>query len=185
MGKRSDFDRIDRDCYDTQDIKAILPLLPFISGDFVEPCAGNGTLVKHLEHFGMRCVSKTDIVPRHPDIAQVDAMSIRRCSAKIITNPPWQRQLKGDDGKLLPPDQQPLHMMIKHFVNIAPSAWLLFDADWAHTVQAVPYLKYCSRIVSVGRVKWFEGTSDSGKENCAWYLFQKGARDIEFTPRRV
>ncbi len=33
-----------------------------------------------------------------------------------------------------------------------------------------PYLK---KIVSIGRVKWIEGSSSVGKDNCCWYLFDK------------
>ena len=87
----------------------------------------------------------------------------------IITNPPWDRRL--------------LHPMIERFSEIRPT-WLLFDADWAHTLQARPFLPLCCKIVSVGRVKWLEGTQHTSKDNCAWYLF--GTRQpgpIEFVGR--
>ena len=58
--------------------------------------------------------------------------------------------------------------MIDHLCKIAPT-WLLFDADWMHTKQAIPYLDYCEKIVSIGRVKWFGNAS--GKDNSCWYLF--------------
>src|SRR3984893_1647357 len=57
----------------------------------------------------------------------------------FITNPPWTRQL--------------LHPIIVNLKRQKPT-WLLFDADWAHTIQAAPYLSFCRKIVSVGRVKW-------------------------------
>jgi hypothetical protein len=60
--------------------------------------------------------------------------------------------------------------MILHFQKIAPT-WLLFDADWAHTKQSAPYLPQCSHIVSIGRLKWIEGSKFTGKDNCAWYRF--------------
>jgi hypothetical protein len=41
-----------------------------------------------------------------------------------------------------------------------------------HTKQAKPYLEICSRVVSIGRVKWIDGSASVGKENCCWYLFQ-------------
>ena len=49
--------------------------------------------------------------------------------------------------------------------------WLLFDADWAHTKQSAPYMTSCVKIVSIGRVKWIEDSKMTGKDNCAWYLF--------------
>jgi hypothetical protein len=33
------------------------------------------------------------------------------------------------------------------------------------------FMTYCARVVSVGRVKWIEGSKSVGKDNCAWYLF--------------
>lgn len=60
--------------------------------------------------------------------------------------------------------------MIPKFSQIAPT-WLLFDAAWAHTVQAAPFLKNCSKIVAVGRLKWFPGSKSVGKEDCSWYHF--------------
>lgn len=78
----------------------------------------------------------------------------------IITNPPWSRNRDGTGI---------LHDMIEHFRVNAPT-WLLFDADWMHTGQAAPFLRYCQQIVSVGRVSWMEN-GVSGVDNCAWYLF--------------
>jgi hypothetical protein len=72
----------------------------------------------------------------------------------IITNPPWDRKV--------------LHPMINHFAPLKPT-WLLFDADWMHTKQSQPYMPFLHKIVSVGRIKWFGNMT--GKDNCAWYLF--------------
>ena len=57
MGKRSGFERIPRDFYPTP-AAAVLPLIPHLRGirSFAEPCAGDGTLVRHLESYGLRCV---------------------------------------------------------------------------------------------------------------------------------
>jgi hypothetical protein len=85
----------------------------------------------------------------------------------IITNPPWGRRKK--DGYIL-------HKMIRHFADLT-NTWLLFDADWMHTVQARPLLEqYCIRIVSIGRVKWMEDTNMTGKDNCCWYQMHSAAR---------
>ena len=32
-------------------------------------------------------------------------------------------------------------------------------------------MKLCAKIISVGRIKWFGNMT--GKDNCAWYLFQR------------
>ena len=58
-------------------------------------------------------------------------------------------------------------------MRAAPFAWLLFDADWAHTKQSTTLIQHCSLILPIGRVKWFPGTRDVGKDNAAWYKFQR------------
>ena len=63
-----------------------------------------------------------------------------------------------------------MHALIGHFARIAP-AWLLLETDWASTKQAAPFIPSCSDIVSVGRLRWIEGTTMSGKQNFAWYRF--------------
>lgn len=163
MTKRASgkFARRAQDSYDTPP-EAVAPLLPFLPErlPFCEPCGGAGALSGELER--LRTVPYavvTDIEPRSEHVGQWDAFDLREedligCEY-IITNPPWSRDL--------------LHPMIEHFANLRPT-WLLFDADWMHTRQAAPYLAYCHKIVSVGRVSWM-GNGVSGFDNCAWYLF--------------
>ena len=92
-------------------------------------------------------------------VERIDALDISHSSAEFfITNPPWSRPM--------------LHALIEHLAGIKPT-WLLLDADWAHTRQAVPYLKYCQRIIAVGRVKWIPGSLHTGKDNACWYLFSR------------
>lgn len=159
MGKRSDFDRNPRDYYPTP-LDAVLPLVPFLAPNtrFIEPCAGDGRLIRHLERYGHECVYACDIEPQADGIEKKDVLffdaALPPCEC-IITNPPWERDC--------------LHDMIEKFRNHA-NTWLLFDADWIHTKQAQPYLKYCRRIVSIGRVSWM-GNGQSGMDNCCWYNF--------------
>lgn len=158
MGKRSNFERNPRDFYRTP-FAAVTPLLPYLHGrTFAEPCAGDGYLINHLELLGMKCVHASDIEPQKLDIDAMDALNFTAPDHAdyIITNPPWDRKL--------------LHPMIEHFRKQRPT-WLLFDADWMHTLQAAPYLPYCHVIVSVGRVKWIPDSKMTGKDNCCWYLF--------------
>jgi hypothetical protein len=126
----------------------------------VEPCAGDGTLVDHLEKNNMKCVFKSDIEPQRKDITKLNAFDIDifmfMAADLIITNPPWDRKI--------------LHPLLLHFVGIIPT-WLLFDADWIHTKQSVEYLPYLRKIVSVGRVKWIADSQNTGKDNCCWYYF--------------
>lgn len=173
MSKRTSgqFKRRAQDAYDTPE-SAVLPLLPYLAGCqfFAEPCAGDGAIVRALAVRGVKCGHASDIAPRHKDIWAEDALTWSNIPSHvdlIITNPPWTRRI--------------LHPMIDHFRSMAPT-WLLFDADWAHTKQAIPYLEYCHRIVSVGRVSWMQNGT-SGFDNCAWYLFDKDPAETVFTGR--
>ena len=171
MGKRSDFERIPRDFYPTP-YKAVLSLLPHLPEKFTfaEPCAGDGRLISHLVKHGGEVRYALDIEPQSEWVKEGDALSqgYTQCDY-IITNPPWNRKI--------------LHPMIEHFVDFKPT-WLLFDADWMHTKQSIPYTKYLSKIVSIGRVKWIEGSSGVGKDNCCWYLFEYNCKKTEFFGRK-
>lgn len=167
MGKRSNFERNPRDFYPTP-YEAVLPLLPHVHGDFIEPCAGDGRLIRHLERYGMKCTYACDIEPMGDGIETLDVLffgaQLPSCE-RIITNPPWERDV--------------LHAMIDKFRNHAPT-WLLFDADWMFTGQAGPFLKFCDKIVSVGRVSWM-GNGQSGMDNCCWYHFIGQGTETIFT----
>lgn len=182
MGKRSDFERRERDWYATP-LEAVGPLAPYLGLDldlpatlrrpvrFAEPCAGDGALVRHLEAYGLVCTFACDIEPQAPGIARGDALRLASVDADfIITNPPWDRGI--------------LHPLIENLAGIAPT-WLLFDADWMHTIQAAPLLRRCHKIVSVGRVRWIAGSANDGKDNAAWYLFgEERAAPPSFYGRR-
>ena len=169
MGKRSDFERKPRDFYPTP-IEAVYPLLDHLEENviFAEPCAGDGRLSDHLEKFGHVSMWRSDIEPRAEGIAEIDVFDLQdtRGADVFITNPPWDRKI--------------LHPLINHLSNMAPT-WLLFDADWMHTRQSREHIKYCSMIVSVGRIKWFGNMT--GKDNCAWYLFDKETTSTKFIGR--
>lgn len=171
MGKRSSFARIPRDAYDTPP-EAVGPLLAHLASGtrFTEPCAGAGMLLDLLESHGHHCATRWDIEPRRSDIEPHDARTHQVVDIDcFITNPPWSRPI--------------LHAIIANLSAQAPT-WLLFDADWAHTRQAVPYLPWCRKIVAVGRVKWIPGSKFTGKDNCCWYLFDQATLGpIEFVGR--
>lgn len=175
MGKRSDFERKPRDFYPTP-YEAVVPLFAHIDKHtYHEPCAGNGTLIGHLARNGLVCSGAGDIEPDNanhsttiPYIVTADATQVQNAVAQFITNPPWDRPI--------------LHAIIENLRTQAPT-WLLLDADWAHTKQASPYLKFCEKIVSIGRVKWIEGSKHTGKDNCCWYKFVKNNVDTVFIGR--
>jgi hypothetical protein len=165
VGKRSSFERVPRDFYPTP-YEAVIPLLPHLSKGtrFIEPCAGDGRLIDHLESAGHKCQLSLDIEPQRADIECGDALSLvtgwRAAADIIITNPPWSRV--------------ELHPLIGHLSAVLPT-WLLFDADGMHTRQSTPFMPYLRKIVSVGRVKWIPDSPFTGKDNCCWYLFDQTA----------
>lgn len=154
MGKRSDFPRRPRDNYPTP-AAAVQPLHKHLKygSTFDEPCAGEGQLIQHLEFFGHKCITSSDI--------KLDARKITSTQASyFITNPPWDRKV--------------MHGIIDNLAKIKPT-WLLIDADWMHTLQAVPYMAICKKVVSIGRVKWIPYSKFTSKDNCCWYLFDNTA----------
>lgn len=178
MGKRSNFKRNPKDYYVTP-YEAVKPLLAHLPPGtrYVEPCVGNGALVRHLSPHGHVCTFGSDIEDRGASQAVygvattirfpvMDALTLTDAACAgadyIITNPPWTRTKKNPI----------LHKMIEHFSLMKPT-WLLFDADWMHTIQAAPYLVYCQHIVSIGRVKWIPGSKNTGKDNACWYHFDQ------------
>ena len=105
-----------------------------------------------------------DIEPKGNNIQKLNILDIgfkdllESVPDYFITNPPWNREL--------------LHPMIESLSNIAPTI-LLFDADWMHTKQSIPYLPRLKSIISIGRIKWIPDSKMTGKDNCCWYWFDK------------
>jgi hypothetical protein len=174
LGKRSDYERKPRDFYPTP-LAAVQPLIAHLprSFNFAEPCAGDGRLITHIEslHNSCSCTWASDIEPQGDNIDELDALELSETHVVdcdiIITNPPWERTKKS--GFLL-------HSMIEHFSDLRPT-WLLFDADWSYTLQSSTLIKRCQKIVTVGRVKWIEDSAGTGKDNAAWYLFDKSWKE--------
>lgn len=164
MGKRSNFERVERDFYPTP-LEAVVPLLPHLveGPNYYEPCVGNYDLVKHLGSNGLNCVGSSDI-----EIDATNTYYEQTHTHYFITNPPWDRKI--------------LHPII-HNLRVQLPTWLLFDADWMHTKQSKEYILFCEKIVSVGRVKWIPDSKMTGKDNCAWFLFRDTPQTTTFIGR--
>lgn len=139
------------------------PLLPHLPKTFtyVEPCAGDAAMINHLGVLTRGfCVGAYDIEPQTSQIQRANVLEHEFLEHPdfFITNPPWNRKL--------------LHPLIERLSDIAPT-WLLFDADWPHTKQSAIFMPRLRKIVSVGRVKWEPDSKSVGKDNAAWYLFDK------------
>ena len=160
MGKRSDFRRRKQDRYFTPP-EAVVPLVPHLMDVqwYIEPCAGEGHLTDLLGElpFGPKLFSRHDIEADARTTNYDNWLNFDRPVSHFITNPPWTREL--------------LHPIIENLSDQLPT-WLLFDAPWMHTKQAIPYLKRCRKIVSVGRISWMQNGTSS-LDDCCWYLFDK------------
>jgi hypothetical protein len=152
LGKRSNFERKDKDFYPTP-YKGVIALLPHLypNTKYIEPCCGEGDLIQHLSKHDHICCHSSDL----PIDATITKYEINNIDY-FITNPPWDRKL--------------LHPIIDNLRNQAPT-WLLFDAGWMHTKQARSFLPFCKKIVSIGRLKWIPDSPYGSLDDCCWYLF--------------
>lgn len=144
------------DLYETP-LEAVKPVIPWLKLDgrtFAEPCVGNGALLGHLNKFKFNCLYTGDISTGQDALTWLNPERAQM----IVTNPPWKREL--------------LHPLIDHFIGLRVPTWLLIDADWMHTLQAVSFLSYCSHIISIGRVKWLPDSKSTGYDNAAFYRFK-------------
>ena len=133
----------------------MLPLIPYLHGGiqtFAEPCCGDGDLVRHLESFGLACVYAGDIQHR-PGCAC--ARRLRR-----VRRDHYQSALSRDVMHRL------IDALPAHRADVAAAGRGL-----EQTRQAAPFLPHCSDIVTIGRVKWIEGSKHTGKDNFPWYRF--------------
>lgn len=167
MGKRSNFPKIPKDAYMTTDWRAVRPLVHYYRNSppfsYYEPCVGKGDLIALLgDAFAGECVGSSD--------EELDARltQYQTTAQYFITNPPWSREL--------------LHPIIENLRKQKPT-WLLFDSDWMMTAQSSPYMKFCKTVLPVGRLKWIPGSENTGKDNCAWYLFVDHETDCTFVPK--
>ena len=142
--------------------EAVAPLLPHLAPatHYIEPCAGDGSLISALTAAGHVCTFASDLEPQTGDIEQVDALEVLwPTDALVITNPPWDRPI--------------FHAMIP----LCRRAWLLFVASWIWTKRARPFARHCALIVPVGRVRWIPGSAHVGMDDCAWFYFDQDHTD--------
>lgn len=164
IGKRSNFERVERDFYPTPK-EAVTPLRSVLQAVwFCEPCAGDGSLVKHLESSipGAVCILATDIEPQQDWILSVDANTLTgeqllNCDM-VITNPPFSWHM--------------LEPLLTRWIDLLPTLVLL-PADFMHNRRSQKFMRNCKWILPIGRVKWIADSTMSGKENYCWYLFDK------------
>jgi hypothetical protein len=113
---------------------------------------------------GGNCFDAFDQIPGRADIGCRDALSLGPedvpAGVPFITNPAWTRQL------LLP--------VVDHLAALAPT-WLLLPLDMAANLYFARYLTpgayHLHKVQPVARVKWFDDSENTAKDNVCWYLF--------------
>jgi len=166
MSKRSDYNKIPRDYYPTTDPNALPPaFINLIRGKtYAEPCCGSGDLVDLLADIAV-CRWESDVEYRGCgkiwDAMYLSTHEVGQCDM-ILTNPPFSRDV--------------LLSMIDHFISLKPT-WLLLPSDYMHNKYFSPYMSKCSKVVSVGRLKWFKDSKHSSTDNFCWYYWQQSATE--------
>lgn len=156
---------------------AVVPLVPELRLDlpavpnryFIEPCAGDGALVKALRVHGIICKVAFDNAPRDPDVRLGDAAKVDwgetapdEIPLPVVTNPPWARHL--------------LEPILANLIGTRV-VWLLLPLDMAANLWTNPYMRYVNRIVPLGRVSWL-GNGKAGMENSMWARFSPQVRSF-------
>ena len=167
MSKRSNFDKVPKEFYPTTDPKAVpTKLAEFIRGKtYAEPCYGNGDLEDLLMDVAT-CEWRSDIRETVGSSKVMDALclskeDIARCQL-IVTNPPFSKDV------LLP--------LLDHFISLKPT-WLLLPAGYMNNIYFGPYMKRCSRVVSIGRLKWIKDSKHTSTDDFCWYFWPKGSTE--------
>lgn len=164
MGKTSNYEKRPRDFYPSPK-KAVMPLVGHLPSHFwyAEPCAGDGILIEHLDTlFQATAFVSKDIEPQADGIEVGNGLDLTEEELQfcdyIITNPPFTWSV--------------LSPLMDKWISLKPTV-LLLPADFMHNIRFSKYLNVCTKIVSIGRVKWIEGSKTGGVENYAWYFFDK------------
>jgi len=129
---------------------------------FDEPCAGNGAIIVALTLLGHRCAGAVDITPRAAGIEQGDARTYVPVSGRIITNPPYRRDL--------------LEPLLEHWIG-QWDTWLLLPLDHLVNKWTNRFMRHVDQIVPLGRVSWL-GNGRGGMENFCWFHFNTERRGL-------
>lgn len=178
MGKYSNFERAPRDFYPTplEAMAGLLHHLPSTRFTYYEPCAGDGAMVRNMEIAVPQAVlvGASDIHPLDKGIERVDILKERPVGMVmadcVITNLPWRRDL--------------LHPLIERIAEMLPM-WTLLDSNWINTQGGAEiFQRYCVCVQPIGRLKWIEGSKDTGKQDVSWMLFD-ARKPPQKTPRHA
>lgn len=172
MGKTSSngrFVRKQNEKYFTIDARAVEPLLQLLKPGtrFVEPCAGAGHLIRHLERHGHICATASDIDPEENEarpglpIYDGDVRQLTMLPHPVecfITNPPWDRSRKL------------FWEIVDHCMRLMPT-WILHSHSTLAAASAAPYLRHAVMTTPTPRLQWEPGTEGTSSQPTCWTLF--------------
>lgn len=187
-GKRSNFPRNDRDWYGTP-IKAVYPVAPFLKDkNYISPFAGDGRLIEHIRMLQptASCVAAFDMEPQVDEVIGVKISPVDFNSTDVefwhnladadgadcfVDNPPWVNTK--ESGYLL-------NRIIETLSSVRPT-WLLMNGSYIFNKRSSRYMRMCTDVVPIGRVKWIEDSPHSGKEDCIWARFDNRKNETQLT----
>ena len=106
------------------------------------------------------CQWRSDIRETVSSSKVMDAVSLTKdqlCGIDlIVTNPPFTRTV------LMP--------MLNHFITLKPT-WLLLPAGYMNNVYFGEAMRRCSKVVSIGRLKWIKDSKHSSTDDFCWYFW--------------
>ena len=143
-------------------LKATTPVMDLLppGTEVVEPCAGDGALVRNLPLLNWTVVA--DIEPGASNILVRDALSWQP-DRHVVTNPPYTTAVARE--------------LMFHWMQGDRGMTLLIPTDWMANKWFAPFASHVSRIRPVGRVSWI-GNGKGGFENYAWVQFSKALEGL-------
>ena len=99
-------------------------------------------------------------------IKRCDALDLTAADigdAMVVTNPPYAADA--------------LYPLIRHFVSIASTCWLLLPAAFKENTGTVDLLAHLRTYRPIGRQVWIAGTTMAGKVDHGWYEFSRERGD--------
>jgi hypothetical protein len=127
---------------------------------YVEPCAGNGALIRLLSSWRAKCTYACDVNPREDWIESRDALTLDRSdlgnAQLVVTNPPFNSGF--------------VYNFLDRYIPFGLPVWLLLPVDFGCRQTSGFVMPYCERMVVIGQIGWFIGSS-KGYRQFAWYKF--------------
>lgn len=177
MAKRSDFDRVPRDAYDTPQA-AVDVLLSHIDRTvpWIEPAAGANALANALAQSGIRISHRRDIAPRAPGIIAGDGAILppEVDGHGVVTNPPFRRC--------------EFRRLLHAWLDQERTCWILQPSGFMHTqwFARERFHAHMAEVVSLPRLQWIPGSEFKETTDHVWVRYEPEAQvALIFHPQKA